>query len=193
MLTKKFLQPDPSSPICDATSCDKPFTFFQRRHHCRRCGSIFCTDHSLHHVPLDQHARFHPFAPSFRACDDCYRDCRLWQARRRAKIHEAEVARQHLVADQQQQQQQQQQLQQQQQQQQQQQLQQQQQQQQQQQSQQPQQPQPPQRTNSADVVVSSGGAGAKPVAIQGAQPTTKKGLISSIAQSVPRDWNWSTF
>jgi FYVE zinc finger len=128
-------QPDPASPTCDSTSCQKTFTFFQRRHHCRRCGSIFCSEHSLRQVPLDQHARFHPLAPSFRACDDCYRDFRVWDAKRRAKN---QAAGEDI-----------------------------------------------ERTGSADGVPGKG------VEIQG--QGAKKGLISSIAQSVPRDWNWSTF
>jgi hypothetical protein len=51
------------------------------------------------------------------------------------------------------------------------------------------------RSGSADGVVVGTIASGKAVEIQsaGQQQLQKKGLINSIAQSVPRDWNWSTF
>jgi len=33
-------QPDPTAHVC--TSCHRPFDAFQRRHHCRLCGMVFC-------------------------------------------------------------------------------------------------------------------------------------------------------
>lgn len=44
-----------------------------------------------------------------------------------------------------------------------------------------------QRSGSADGVVGKKGSG------KGVDINAKKGLISQIAQSVPRDWSWSTF
>lgn len=36
-----FFLPNGSTPVCP--SCSEPFTFSQRRTHCRFCGAIFCT------------------------------------------------------------------------------------------------------------------------------------------------------
>lgn len=33
---------DEKSPVCD--KCSAPFTFTHRRHHCRRCGEVVCSD-----------------------------------------------------------------------------------------------------------------------------------------------------
>jgi len=41
---------DSESPQC--TTCNKQFTFFNRRHHCRSCGAVFCVDClALRYVP----------------------------------------------------------------------------------------------------------------------------------------------
>jgi hypothetical protein len=37
---------DGDSPVCE--SCGSPFSFFNRRHHCRKCGSLVCGDCSPH-------------------------------------------------------------------------------------------------------------------------------------------------
>ena len=37
---------DGDSPLCE--SCGSPFSFFNRRHHCRKCGSLVCGDCSPH-------------------------------------------------------------------------------------------------------------------------------------------------
>ncbi|KAK9459705.1 uncharacterized protein V1516DRAFT_697145 [Lipomyces oligophaga] len=60
---------DESSLGC--RNCSKQFTFWDRRHHCRRCGQIFCSDHSSHILRLDQNNNFHPGGTLSRTCDDC--------------------------------------------------------------------------------------------------------------------------
>ncbi|CAG9325505.1 unnamed protein product [Blepharisma stoltei] len=40
-VSKEFWMPDTSAKSC--ARCDKPFTTFRRRHHCRYCGLIFCS------------------------------------------------------------------------------------------------------------------------------------------------------
>ncbi|KAH0001585.1 hypothetical protein KCU78_g14802, partial [Aureobasidium melanogenum] len=62
--------------------CTRPFSMLNRRHHCRRCGDIFCSSHSPHAIPLDQEARFHPEGTLQRACDNCWTDYRAWRAAR---------------------------------------------------------------------------------------------------------------
>lgn len=65
--------------------CNLNFNLIRRRHHCRRCGNIFCADHTRALVPLDQHARFHPRGFLERACDVCAKDFRFWEKAMRMK------------------------------------------------------------------------------------------------------------
>ncbi|KAI9721601.1 MAG: hypothetical protein M1828_005091 [Chrysothrix sp. TS-e1954] len=90
--TKK--QPDSSTTQCENTpTCPQNFTFLIRRHHCRRCGRIFCAPCSCYAVPLDQHARFHPSGRLARACDSCWEDFGGWErARRERKARRAAAA-----------------------------------------------------------------------------------------------------
>ncbi|KAF2396407.1 FYVE-domain-containing protein [Trichodelitschia bisporula] len=94
--SRNHWKPDASSPNCDAPACSKPFTFLSRRHHCRRCGQIFCGEHSQYYVPLDQEARFHPSASRFRACEACFSDYRTWEKVRVARLRRQSTE---LVAD----------------------------------------------------------------------------------------------
>ena len=68
---------------CDLASCPTTFNTFKRRHHCRRCGLVFCAPHTTHQVPLDQHARFHPNGLESRACDCCWEDYKTWAVLRK--------------------------------------------------------------------------------------------------------------
>ncbi|KAF2231376.1 hypothetical protein EV356DRAFT_506942 [Viridothelium virens] len=133
--TKNHWKPDASAQACNLGNCNKTFTFFYRRHHCRRCGNIFCGDHSVHAVPLDQHARFHPSGSRQRACDRCWADYKMWETARVT------------------------------------------------------------RTNSTSS--QSSGASPKPVAVGTPNPIPNgpEGVqrLGSMAESAPREWNWSTF
>lgn len=53
-------------------TCQKLFGLLVRRHHCRRCGNIFCDEHSRGRVPLDQNAHYNPRGSLSRSCDHCY-------------------------------------------------------------------------------------------------------------------------
>ena len=83
--TKDHWKPDGASSSCNAPRCDQPFTFLNRRHHCRRCGNIFCGEHSANMVPLDQHARFHPDGALARACECCWGDFLMWDRARKLR------------------------------------------------------------------------------------------------------------
>lgn len=56
--------------------CDKNFTFFERRHHCRRCGDIFCAEHTSHLLKLGLDAQFTLGGQGLlcKVCDNCCRD-----------------------------------------------------------------------------------------------------------------------
>ncbi|KAG5358524.1 Phosphatidylinositol 3-phosphate-binding protein 2 [Yarrowia sp. B02] len=65
-------KPDDARPGC--AICDVPFTFFERRHHCRRCGDVFCGQHSSYSLRLDQHCNFNAQGYLSRSCDMCAQD-----------------------------------------------------------------------------------------------------------------------
>lgn len=67
--------------MCDEPTCKKSFNYFTRRHHCRRCGNIFCDLHSAYEIPLDEHANYNPKGSSNRACAYCFRDFKAWRTR----------------------------------------------------------------------------------------------------------------
>ncbi|KAK7205594.1 hypothetical protein BZA70DRAFT_289514 [Myxozyma melibiosi] len=64
----------PDDSVSSCKQCPKAFTFWERRHHCRRCGQIFCAAHSSHILRLDQKNDFHPSGTLSRTCDSCAND-----------------------------------------------------------------------------------------------------------------------
>lgn len=78
--TRVHWKPDELSKHCDLPSahCTRTFSVFWRRHHCRRCGLIFCHLHSLYTVPLDQDANFHPLGSLSRVCGRCLAQWNTW-------------------------------------------------------------------------------------------------------------------
>lgn len=59
--------------------CSTSFGLFDRRHHCRKCGDIFCSHHCSNYFRLDQFAQFHPRGVLSRGCDNCASDYIQWQ------------------------------------------------------------------------------------------------------------------
>ncbi|CZT18920.1 uncharacterized protein RCC_04765 [Ramularia collo-cygni] len=68
--TTAHWKPDESAVGCYI--CSQSFTWFFRRHHCRRCGNLVCDNHIRHTVPLDQNARYHPNGHPSKACKACW-------------------------------------------------------------------------------------------------------------------------
>uniref|UniRef100_A0A8C5PAA1 FYVE-type domain-containing protein n=1 Tax=Leptobrachium leishanense TaxID=445787 RepID=A0A8C5PAA1_9ANUR len=58
--------PDGACIIC--TTCCAPFTLMRRRHHCRRCGNIFCSRCSSYTTFLPHQSSSQPV----RVCSHCY-------------------------------------------------------------------------------------------------------------------------
>ncbi|KAL9559162.1 hypothetical protein MBANPS3_000566 [Mucor bainieri] len=65
-------QADHQVDTCQDKQCDQGFNWFQRKHHCRGCGNIYCSTHSSNRLPLftgDASA----CKPTFsRVCDSCF-------------------------------------------------------------------------------------------------------------------------
>lgn len=70
--TTAHWKPDLTSTEC--AICHQTFTWYFRRHHCRRCGSVVCDSHVSKRVPLDQNARYHPQGTESKACDPCWQE-----------------------------------------------------------------------------------------------------------------------
>ncbi|KAL2170540.1 hypothetical protein VTG60DRAFT_4648 [Thermothelomyces hinnuleus] len=77
--TREHWKPDHESTICDHATCKRHFSYFTRRHHCRKCGNIFCDQHSAYEIPLDQDANFNPRGAPSRACGHCYTQFKEWR------------------------------------------------------------------------------------------------------------------
>ncbi|KAF9315059.1 hypothetical protein BG003_003515 [Podila horticola] len=73
-------KPDHSTNECTWPGCHQEFGFFDRRHHCRRCGEIFCSAHCSKTIPLDHALDFNPaMGVSSRACIGCFEEYEQWQ------------------------------------------------------------------------------------------------------------------
>ncbi|EFY90737.1 Zn finger protein [Metarhizium acridum] len=72
--TRMHWKPDPESTVCDDPTCKRTFNYFVRRHHCRKCGNIFCDWHSSAVLPLDQNGSFNPRAGPSRTCNHCFQE-----------------------------------------------------------------------------------------------------------------------
>eukprot|EP00938_MAST-03A_sp_MAST-3A-sp1_P007354 g7354.t1 len=65
---RPFPVPDKASSVCQNAACSDTFTFLNRRHHCRRCGLLFCgkcTNQSIQIPSLKYNA-------PVRVCDVCF-------------------------------------------------------------------------------------------------------------------------
>eukprot|EP00301_Raphidiophrys_heterophryoidea_P024075 c76_g1_i1.p1 GENE.c76_g1_i1~~c76_g1_i1.p1 ORF type:complete len:323 (-),score=101.63 c76_g1_i1:426-1265(-) len=69
--------PDKQAPKC--FDCQEPFNAIRRRHHCRCCGGVFCTNCSSHNVII--------YGEVKRACSKCTASC---------KNSKPELAKRHL-------------------------------------------------------------------------------------------------
>lgn len=77
--TREHWKKDADSSNCGYLGCSTSFGLFDRRHHCRKCGDIFCSHHCSNYFRLDQFAQFHPRGVLSRGCDNCASDYIQWQ------------------------------------------------------------------------------------------------------------------
>eukprot|EP01113_Clastostelium_recurvatum_P018168 TRINITY_DN2142_c0_g1_i1.p1 TRINITY_DN2142_c0_g1~~TRINITY_DN2142_c0_g1_i1.p1 ORF type:complete len:334 (+),score=30.76 TRINITY_DN2142_c0_g1_i1:581-1582(+) len=61
-------QEDETATVCSNETCNKPFSFFNRRHHCRHCFRIFCADCTSKKTTISKLK----FCVPVRVCDSCY-------------------------------------------------------------------------------------------------------------------------
>ncbi|KAH6998456.1 hypothetical protein BGZ61DRAFT_471089 [Ilyonectria robusta] len=87
--TRKHWKADMESSVCDDATCKRSFSYFTRRHHCRKCGNIFCDWHSSFLVPLDQNATFNPRAAPARTCSHCFEEFKVWYSRNNSQASSA--------------------------------------------------------------------------------------------------------
>ncbi|KAI5465841.1 hypothetical protein BGZ63DRAFT_420376 [Mariannaea sp. PMI_226] len=87
--TRDHWKPDAQSSVCDDPTCKRSFSYFTRRHHCRKCGNIFCDWHSTFLVPLDQDAKFNPRAAPSRTCNHCLEEFKSWYSRNNSQASSA--------------------------------------------------------------------------------------------------------
>ncbi|MCO5576655.1 hypothetical protein L7F22_030470 [Adiantum nelumboides] len=72
VMSRDFWMPDQSCRVC--YECDIPFTLFNRRHHCRICGRVFCGKCTQNTLPIidSQSGIFHE-SERVRACNFCFK------------------------------------------------------------------------------------------------------------------------
>ncbi|KAJ7139449.1 FYVE zinc finger-domain-containing protein [Mycena epipterygia] len=89
LLPKQLWKPDSHASHCDNFYCRVPFTVFERKHHCRKCGGVFCNVCTSRTTPLLDASNLSflhpprntpltafesPASPilTVRVCDDCF-------------------------------------------------------------------------------------------------------------------------
>ncbi|KAH8799508.1 FYVE zinc finger-domain-containing protein [Flagelloscypha sp. PMI_526] len=89
LLPKSLWKPDSTADTCDNFHCRTPFSLLQRRHHCRKCGGVFCASCTSRRTSLLDTSRLSflhppknrpvsdfetPQSPVLdcRVCDDCW-------------------------------------------------------------------------------------------------------------------------
>lgn len=72
-MSRDFWMPDESCRVC--YECDSTFTIFNRRHHCRHCGRVFCARCTTNTVPAlpDEPKDGREERDRIRVCNYCFR------------------------------------------------------------------------------------------------------------------------
>ncbi|CAG8455078.1 8036_t:CDS:2 [Paraglomus occultum] len=72
-LTKRWVEDDEVS-TCQHYQCTVKFNWWNRRHHCRRCGDIFCSTHSAYSMLLFPDGNEDWGGVWSRVCENCFKD-----------------------------------------------------------------------------------------------------------------------
>ncbi|KAI7752271.1 hypothetical protein M8C21_012784 [Ambrosia artemisiifolia] len=84
-VSRDFWMPDHSCRVC--YDCDSQFTLFNRRHHCRFCGRVFCAKCTHHSVPAPS-TDSREDSGKIRVCNYCFKQ---WQQGGLLADHEIQV------------------------------------------------------------------------------------------------------
>lgn len=85
-VSRDFWMPDQSCRVC--YECDSQFTVFNRRHHCRLCGRVFCAKCTAHSIPIlsEESKSDREESERIRVCNYCFRQ---WEQGLVTDNHEA--------------------------------------------------------------------------------------------------------
>ncbi|PKK64983.1 FYVE-domain-containing protein [Rhizophagus irregularis] len=72
-LASRWVEDDEVS-ICQQAGCSVKFNLWNRRHHCRRCGNIFCSTHSAYSMLLFPDGIEDWGGVWSRVCESCFKD-----------------------------------------------------------------------------------------------------------------------
>lgn len=74
-IPRTYWMSDTSCTVC--FDCDSQFTFIKRRHHCRRCGRVFCSKCASNFISHPSHdlTNSQEDSEKVRVCNDCFK---LW-------------------------------------------------------------------------------------------------------------------
>ncbi|GLJ13693.1 hypothetical protein SUGI_0218340 [Cryptomeria japonica] len=73
-ISRDFWMPDHSCRVC--YECDSQFTIFNRRHHCRICGRVFCRKCTQNTIPVPSDGRSSgEEGERIRVCNFCFKIC----------------------------------------------------------------------------------------------------------------------
>ncbi|EEB08259.1 zf-FYVE type zinc finger protein [Schizosaccharomyces japonicus yFS275] len=79
-ISRSHWKPDSEANVCAFSNCQVQFGLFDRRHHCRRCGDVFCSNHCGKNIYLTTNVKFALVGgQSARACNNCYSDYLKWK------------------------------------------------------------------------------------------------------------------
>lgn len=72
-ISRDFWMPDDSCMVC--YDCDAQFTIFNRRHHCRKCGRVFCAKCTTNSIPAKsiEKRNLSEEGERFRVCNYCFK------------------------------------------------------------------------------------------------------------------------
>lgn len=65
--------------VTQCEGCKKPFRWFRRRHHCRKCGKVFCADDVRYQVGLDRMLNFSLLGQPSKVCSGCAHDFQVFR------------------------------------------------------------------------------------------------------------------
>ncbi|KAL3644300.1 hypothetical protein CASFOL_012232 [Castilleja foliolosa] len=79
-MSRDFWMPDESCRVC--YECDSQFNIFNRKHHCRLCGRVFCARCTTNSVPApsDVPENGREDGERIRVCNYCFKQWKQWSA-----------------------------------------------------------------------------------------------------------------